>query len=67
MEKARISRASIYRILKSMEIKKAISELVTDEKIDSTSSKIRELTKRGRRRLRGLHFMCSNCRGIKLV
>ena len=38
MEKARIAQASISRILKSMEIKQAISEHVTDEKSDSWPS-----------------------------
>ena len=37
MAEAWKSRASIYRILKSMEIKQAISERVTDEKSDSSS------------------------------
>ena len=40
MKKARISRASIYRISKSMEIKQAISERVTDEKSDLSPLKI---------------------------
>ena len=40
MEKARISRTLIYRILKSMEIKQAISERVTDENSDWTPLKI---------------------------